>query len=133
MDDGDILGVLHDAFDRIGHVEDEAGGELALWLSSVYEARRVRDELACKHCGGHLAREAPTFFGIRLGPRDMTDDTTHNVSPGLDRLAVFVLERIPFGNDFLSVEPQRSDLTADGGTRASSIHSDQFAGFCGLA
>ena len=52
MNDRSVGRCLHDAGDRVRHVEHKASGELTVRLSSVDEARRVGNKLARQH---HLA------------------------------------------------------------------------------
>ena len=112
MNDRDVLGVLHDALDRVGHIEHKAGRELALWLAGVDEARRVWDELAGEHDRGHLVVKQLLLERLGLGLRDVADDAADDISPGFERLAVFVFERVAFADDLLGVEPERSDLAS---------------------
>jgi hypothetical protein len=112
VDDRDILCVLHDALDRIRDVEDETGGQLAFGLAGVNETRCVRDELPSEHDRGHVVVKELLFERLVLGPRDMADNAADDVVPAFDRFAMFILERISFADDFLSVEPERHELAS---------------------
>ena len=67
VDDGNILCVLHNAFDRIRHIEDKAGCELALRLTRIDETGRVWNELAGEHHRGHIVVKQLLLKGVVLG------------------------------------------------------------------
>ena len=119
MDNGDVLGVFHDALDRIRNVEHEACGELALGLAGIDETRSVRDELAAEHHGRHVAVEHRLGRRVLFRTRNVADDAADDVCPSLKGFAVFVLNGVSLGDDLLGVKPQRASLNARCRSRCS--------------
>jgi hypothetical protein len=121
MNYGDVLSVLHYPLDRIGNVEHEAGGELSLGLTRIYETRGIGDELAVEHHRGHGVVKCGAVGRICLGGGDMADDASDDIVPGFDRFAVLILGGIPLGDHLLGVEPERVSLASFSGPGAVAV------------
>ena len=91
MDDGDVLRVLHDARNRVGHVQNETGGELAFRLAGVDQTRRVRHKFSIEHDFGHRIVKVIALDRIGFGFRNVTDDAADDIGPGFERVAVQIL------------------------------------------
>src|SRR5205085_4118518 len=81
MNDRGIGRSLHDAGDRIRHVEHEAGRQLAIWFTRVDEAWRVRHELARIHNVAHRVVKEITLCRIGFGDGNVGNDASDDVAP----------------------------------------------------
>src|SRR3989442_503076 len=67
MNDRRIRCRLHDAGDRVRHIQHEASSELTIWLSSVDQTRSVGNKLARQHNVRHRVEEFVALLGIGFG------------------------------------------------------------------
>src|SRR5438445_284614 len=71
MNDRGISCGLHDAGDRVWHIEYKACGELTVGFAGIDETRRVGNEFARHHDVGHPQKKFIALFRICFGYRDM--------------------------------------------------------------
>ena len=64
MNDRRISSRLHDAGDRVRHIQHEASSELTVWFAGVDEARSVGDKLSRQHDIRHRVEEFVALLGI---------------------------------------------------------------------
>ncbi len=70
---------LHDAGDRVRHIEHKTSGQLSVRFAGIDQARRVGYEFTRQHDVGHDVEEFIALIGIGFSHRDVRHDTGDDV------------------------------------------------------
>src|SRR5215471_14277753 len=114
MNDRRVSSSLHDSGNRVWNVKHEACSELTIRLAGVYEARRVRHELARIHNVAHRVIEKIALRRISLGDRNVRDYARYDVAPFFNWFGFGVFQRVTFRDDLARIQTQRVDGSPHG-------------------
>ena len=98
------LGMIHNAGNRVRHIQHKAGSKLAVCFAGVNQARRVGNKLARQHTS-LMALKNKSRSHVFFRSRNMTHHAANDIRPLFQRTSLRVFQRVALADYALAFSP----------------------------